>query len=40
MTWQQTYVKSGHFLSEDLAKFDAPFFNMTSVEVAVGSQSS
>ncbi|OKL57046.1 hypothetical protein UA08_07371 [Talaromyces atroroseus] len=27
-------VKGGHFFSEDLAHFDAPFFNMTNAEAA------
>ncbi|MCJ1244041.1 hypothetical protein MMC30_001238 [Trapelia coarctata] len=29
-----TYVRGGHFLSEDLSHFDAPFFNITREEAA------
>jgi hypothetical protein len=32
-------VEGGHFLSEDVSLFDAPFFNMTSDEAAVCSLS-
>lgn len=28
-------VEGGHFLEEDISRFDAPFFNMTSDEAAV-----
>jgi hypothetical protein len=30
-------VQGAHFLAEDLSLFDAPFFNMTPAEAAVGS---
>jgi hypothetical protein len=30
-------VRGAHFLTEDLSLFDAPFFNMTPAEAAVGS---
>ena len=36
---EQTNVRGGHFLAEDLSYFDAPFFNLTRDEAAVGSQS-
>jgi hypothetical protein len=29
-------VEGGHFLEEDVSVFDAPFFNMTGDEAAVG----
>lgn len=31
---EQINVEGAHFFSEDLARFDAPFFNMTSNEAA------
>lgn len=34
LTGQQTNVKLGCFLSEDVALFDAPFFSMTAQEAA------
>ena len=30
----QISVRGGHFLKEDLALFDAPFFSITSVEAS------
>ena len=33
----QTNVRGAHFLAEDLAHFDAPFFNITREEAAVGN---
>lgn len=35
----QINVEGGHFLAEDVTLFDAPFFNMTSDEAAVGKLS-
>lgn len=32
---KQLNVGGGYFLKEDLSLFDAPFFSMTSAEVAV-----
>lgn len=32
-------MKGGHFLEEDISVFDAPFFNMTSDEAAVSTES-
>lgn len=31
----QSNVKGGHFFTDDLTKFDAPFFNMTRAEAEV-----
>lgn len=31
----QANVQNGHFLTEEVSLFDAPFFNMTSDEAAV-----
>ena len=37
LTAHQINVEGGHFLTEDVSLFDAPFFNMTGDEVAVGT---